>query len=67
MMARGPVRIHGVTTRVSTSEDRSCAACSKRIHTETEYERVARLGGKIESYHPPCFADEFGEREAYGA
>lgn len=65
-MPRGAVEIMGVTTRENTSEKRACMACLHRIDLGRAYERVARLNGDIESYHPPCFQSEFGARSNYG-
>lgn len=65
-MQRGPVEIKGVTTRVNSSTDRRCEACSNHIDVGTPYERVARLDNMIESYDQECFVEEFGPREAYG-
>lgn len=62
---RGPVEIQGVTTRTSGTWDRHCVSCGQSIHRGGQYERVARLDDKIESYHPDCFVDEFGERRLY--
>lgn len=67
MKTRGPVDIQGVTTRNNTSEDRHCEACKGPVWVGDDYERVARLGGRIESYHEDCFIEEFGQRGAYGA
>lgn len=64
---RGPVEILGVTTRVNTSETRTCTTCISRIDVGVRYERVARDKDTIESHHVACFADEFGERRLYGA
>lgn len=67
---RGPVEIMGVTTRTNSSASRYCAseACPvPLVEVGKRYERVARSPGPvIESYHPQCFVDEFGERELYG-
>lgn len=63
---RGPVEIKGVTTRTNTDEDRTCVGCPNGIDVGVRYERVARVGGDIESYHPVCFEEEFGERNLYG-
>jgi hypothetical protein len=63
---RGPVDIQGVTTRTNTSENRVCLGCLHRIDLGRAYERVARLGGDIESYHVMCFEHEFGTRSLYG-
>lgn len=67
----GTVDILGVTTRTSTSNDRSCHSEECPIGAGTilpgqEYERVARLDNTIEFYHPSCFEREFGRRELYG-
>lgn len=69
--ARGPVDIMGVTTRSNHSEERRCVSelCfheQRRITMGRPYERVARLNGSIEFYHPKCFVEEFGDRAAYG-
>lgn len=64
--ARGPVDILGVTTRVNTSDDRDCPTCLRKIEVGVRYERVARDAHTIESYHVPCFAEDFGERRLYG-
>lgn len=67
--ARGPVDVKGVTTRINRSDDRWCHAHPDREHmleSGATYERVARLDGRIESYTPECFAEEFGPRGAYG-
>ena len=64
---RGPVEIQGVTTRHNNNEDRTCEACPNMIDIGVAYERVARLDGKIQSYHRGCFEYEFGERRLYGA
>ena len=63
---RGPVEIEGVTTRNNTSEKRTCVSCLHSIDLGRAYERVARLGGAIESYHIMCFESEFGTRSLYG-
>lgn len=63
---RGLVEILGVTTRTNTSPNRRCASCGVHIAVNVRYERVARLDGKIESYAPKCFVEEFGARELYG-
>lgn len=65
-MQRGPVEIKGVTTRTNERSYRKCKACPDAIALRAPYERVARLGGSIESYHQHCFIEEFGPREAYG-
>lgn len=65
-MARGAVEIVGVTTRHNTSETRTCMGCVQRIDIGVAYERVARTGGAIESYHVACFEEEFGTRGNYG-
>lgn len=65
-MARGAVEIEGVTTRHNTSDTRTCVGCLHRIDMGRAYERVARLNGNIESYHPMCFEEEFGTRSNYG-
>lgn len=62
---RGPVEILGVTTRQCTTRGRVCLGCLNRIDYGRSYERVARLDGAIESYHPGCFESEFGRRELY--
>jgi hypothetical protein len=56
----------GVTTRTNTSEHRHCPACLRKIEVGVRYERVARNTQTIESYHPGCFEQEFGERKLYG-
>jgi hypothetical protein len=66
MLARGPVEIKGVTTRVNTSTDRNCPSCLHQIDVGVRYERVARDETTIESYHVQCFVNEFGERRLYG-
>lgn len=66
-MARGVVEIKGVTTRTNTTKERTCEACLHRVEVGQSYERVARLGGDIESYHMYCFVSEFGPRAVYGA
>lgn len=63
---RGAVDIEGVTTRTNTNNERTCVSCVTRIDVGVRYERVARLGGAIESYHRGCFEEEFGPRELYG-
>lgn len=65
---RGPVEIMGVTTRFNNVEGRArrCTACPDAIALRAPYERVMRLGGKVEFYHPQCFESEFGERVLYG-
>lgn len=65
---RGPVDIMGVTTRSNNVEGRArkCTACPDAIALHAPYERVMRLGGKVEFYHPGCFESEFGERVLYG-
>lgn len=64
---RGPVEIMGVTTRTNESWARRCEGCKQSVHRGSHYERVARVEGNIESYHPDCFEEEFGERSLYGA
>jgi hypothetical protein len=65
-MPRGAVEILGVTTRENTSENRTCVCCLHRVGVGRAYERVARLDGRIESYHVRCFESEFGARSNYG-
>lgn len=64
---RGAVDIEGVTTRSNHSETRHCFAEGDPIPLGAPYERVERIGGAIESYHPSCFEAEFDRRELYGA
>lgn len=63
---RGPVQIKGVTTRTNNTGGRECEGCEWRIVLGDDYERVMRLDGRVEFYHPDCFVEEFGSRELYG-